>query len=238
MKKQEQRTEELTKFASALGLQFNDITWLDTALTHPSFANEKSYIKHNQRLEFLGDAVLDVVVSDFLFHNEELDEGKLTKIRSNFVDEKSLAQYAQKLHLGDVLLLGNGAEKDRDRVRPAVLADTFEAVIGAIYKDRGLMAVKDFVLRQMQADLDQASTQKIVNENYKTMLQEHIQSVAPATIEYKVVDRTGPAHNPLFTVVVSVNGKEEGRGQGHSRRVADQEAAKMAYDKRLKNVRH
>lgn len=123
-------------------------------------------------------------------------------------------------------------------MRPAVLADTFEAVIGAIYKDRGLMAVKDFVLRQMQADLDQASTQKIVNENYKTMLQEHIQSVAPATIEYKVVDRTGPAHNPLFTVVVSVNGKEEGRGQGHSRRVADQEAAKMAYDKRLKNVRH
>lgn len=238
MKKQEQRTEELTKFASALGLQFNDITWLDTALTHPSFANEKSHIRHNQRLEFLGDAVLDVVVSDFLFHNEELDEGKLTKIRSNFVDEKSLAQYAQKLHLGDVLLLGNGAEKDRDRVRPAVLADTFEAVIGAIYKDRGLMAVKDFVLRQMQVDLDQASTQKIVNENYKTMLQEHIQSVAPATIEYKVVDRTGPAHNPLFTVVVSVNGKEEGRGQGHSRRVADQEAAKMAYDKRLKNVRH
>lgn len=232
MNKQEQRTEVLTKFASALGLQFNDLHWLDVALTHPSFANEKKHCQHNQRLEFLGDAVLDVVVSDFLFHNEELDEGKLTKIRSNFVDEKSLAQYAQKLHLGDVLLLGNGAEKDKDRVRPAVLADTFEAVVGAIYKDRGLMAAKDFVLRHMQDDLDKASARKIVNENYKTMLQEQVQSMGPATIEYKVVDRSGPAHNPLFTVAVSVNGKEEGRGQGHSRRVADQAAAMVAYDKR------
>lgn len=236
MRNKEQRTEVLQHFAAALGLQFNDLTWLDVALTHPSYANEKKQITHNQRLEFLGDAVLDVVVSDFLFHNEELNEGKLTKIRANFVEEKSLAQYAQKLHLGEVLLLGNGAEKDRDRVRPAVLADTFEAVVGAIYKDRGLMAAKDFVLRQMQADLDQASTKKIVNENYKTMLQEDIQKVEPAKIEYKILASEGPAHKPIFTVGVYVDGQEEGRGKGPSRRQAEQAAAQVAYNKRQENV--
>ena len=236
MRNKEQRTEVLTHFASALGLQFNDLIWLDVALTHPSYTNEQKNSKHNQRLEFLGDAVLDVVVSDFLFHNEDLDEGKLTKMRSNFVDEKSLARYAMKLHLGEGLLLGHGAEKDRDQVRPAVLADTFEAVVGAIYKDRGLMAAKDFVLRQMQADLDQASTKKIVNENFKTMLQEDIQRVAPAIIEYKILASEGPAHKPIFTVAVYVDGEEEGRGRGPSRRLAEQAAAQVAYNKRQKNV--
>ena len=227
------RTEILQQFAQNLGLQFKNIELLQIALTHPSFGHEKK-IKHNQRLEFLGDAVLDVVISDYLFHMDDLDEGQLTKIRANFVQEKSLAFYAKKIGLGKMLLLGRGAEKDNDRFRPAVLADTLEAMIGAIYKDRGLMAVKDFVIRQMGEALDRAMNNHEVRENYKTLLQEEIQKTQMLNVLYKVIARRGLQHQPIFTVAVYIDGKECGTGEGKSRREAEQAAAKMAYESRMK----
>ena len=233
MNNNENRTGILQNFAQNLGLQFNNPELLQIALTHPSFGHEKKQ-KHNQRLEFLGDAVLDVVISDYLFHMDDLDEGQLTKIRANFVQEKSLAYYAKKIGIGEVLLLGRGAEKDKDRLRPAVLADALEALIGAIYKDRGLMAVKDFVIRQMGSELDKALQNHEVKENYKTLLQEDIQKTQMLNVLYKVIGRRGPQHQPIFTVAVYIDGKESGTGEGKSRREAEQAAAKMAYKARLK----
>lgn len=228
MNKQNKRVQELEQFAFSLGLQFKDIGLLDVAFTHPSCANEHKGIRHNQRLEFLGDAVLDVVVSDYLFHNPDLDEGMLTKIRANFVEEKSLAHYAAVLGLGNYLLVGRGSEKEGDRSRPAVLADTFEAVVGAIYKDRGLMAAKDFVLRIMQEELEQASRKK-PQENYKSLLQEELQKNGSIDIKYVLVDQQGPCHEPIFTVEVSVRGKNIARGSGKSKRLAEQQAAERAF---------
>lgn len=228
MNNQTKRAQELEQFAFSLGLQFKNVELLDVALTHPSCANEHKGIKHNQRLEFLGDAVLDVVVSDYLFHNPELDEGMLTKIRANFVEEKSLAKYASQLGLGNYLLVGRGSEKEGDRTRPAVLADTFEAVVGAIYKDRGLMAAKDFVLRIMQDELEQAS-QKKPQENYKSMLQEELQKQGKIDIKYVTIDQQGPSHEPIFTVEVAVKGQNVARGSGKTKRLAEQQAAERAY---------
>lgn len=222
------RAGKLKQFASALGLQFNNIDYLNEALTHSSYTNEHNHCLCNERLEFLGDAVLDVIVSDYLFHDKKLDEGKLTKYRSHFVREASLVKYARALHLGDVLRLGRGMQND---VGIAMLADTFEALVAAIYKDGGMESASKFVLSLMAKDMDEAFNVG-VEENYKSCLQEKLQENGEVNINYELMERTGPAHAPIFKVQVSVDGKVLGEGTGTTIRGAEQEAAKNALEKR------
>lgn len=210
-----------------LGLSFNNLKYLDIALTHSSYSNEHVKTLHNERLEFLGDAVLDLIVSDYLFHDAKLDEGKLTKFRSHFVREESLARHAKKLHLENLLRLGRGMKND---VGQAMLADTFEALIGAIYKDSGLENARKFVLGEMAKEMDEVF-QSGVEENYKSKLQEELQKNGEANILYKVLEQTGPMHAPFFKVQVSINEEIFATGEGSTKRGAEQDAAKNILQK-------
>lgn len=206
-----------------LGYTFQNSQLLLTALTHTSFANEdRHHTRHNERLEFLGDSVLSVVVSEYLFsHNRQLPEGQLTRIRASLVCENSLFQFAQQLGLGAYLRLGRGEEKNGGRTRPAILADAFEAVIAAIYLDGGLEAARQFILPYVRAAHD---TQK----DYKTRLQEVVQQNPEERVRYEVVSQTGPDHDKNFTVEVHLNSNCIGRGSGHSKKAAEQAAAREA----------
>lgn len=225
------RIGALQHFAAALGVQFKDLQLLDVALTHSSYAHEHQGLKFNERLEFLGDAVLDLIVSDYLFHNPGLDEGQLTKLRAHFVREESLARYARELHIGDLLLLSRGAEHSGDRQRNAVLADAFEAVLAAIYKDGGMPAASDYILRLMGREIDRVCRDGFT-ESYKSSLQERLQKKGPVDLTYRVVDRKGPDHAPVFTVQVALAGRVLAEGSGCSRRQAEEQAASAA----LKNM--
>lgn len=206
-----------------LGHTFENPGLLVTALTHTSYANEsRNGTIHNERLEFLGDSVLSVVVSEYLFsHNKKLPEGELTRIRASLVCEQSLYEFAKQLGLGEHLRLGHGEERSGGRDRPAILADAFEAVIAALYLDGGMDAAKTFilpfVLRAHRAD-----------EDYKTRLQEVVQQNPEERLRYVVTDESGPDHNKSFTVEVHLNSNVIGRGQGHSKKQAEQQAAREA----------
>ena len=206
-----------------IGYSFRDPQLLQTALTHTSFANEnKQHVQHNERLEFLGDSVLSIVVSEYLFcHNRQLPEGQLTRIRASLVCESALFQFAMQLGLGDVIRLGRGEEKNGGRTRPAILADAFEAVIAAIYLDGGLEPARQFILPYVKAAHD-------TEHDYKTQLQEVVQQNPEERVRYEVVDQSGPDHNKHFVVEVHLNSNCIGRGEGHSKKAAEQMAAKEA----------
>lgn len=213
----------MTALEEKLGHTFENPGLLVTALTHTSYANEsRNGTIHNERLEFLGDSVLSVVVSEYLFsHNKKLPEGELTRIRASLVCEQSLYEFAKQLGLGEHLRLGHGEERSGGRDRPAILADAFEAVIAALYLDGGMDAAKTFilpfVLRAHRAD-----------EDYKTRLQEVVQQNPEERLRYVVTDESGPDHNKSFTVEVHLNSNVIGRGQGHSKKQAEQQAAREA----------
>ena len=201
---------------------------MNEALTHPSYANEgRKHLKNNQRLEFLGDSVLSIIVAQHLFeHYRHLPEGELTKLRASLVCEKSLHQFALQIHLGDYLVLGKGEEMTGGRERPSILADAFEAVIASIYLDSGLEAARDFVLRFIPQKLDVKKMTYV--SDYKTALQEIIQKNREEKIEYVLVEEKGPDHNKLFTVEVHLNSNVIGTGTGRSKKQAEQVAAKEA----------
>lgn len=201
---------------------------MEEALTHSSYANEgKKHIKNNQRLEFLGDSVLSIIVAQHLFeHYTYLPEGELTKLRAFLVCEKSLHQFALRIHLGDYLVLGKGEENTGGRKRPSILADAFEAVIGSIYLDSGLEAARTFVLRFIPEELDVEKVTYV--SDYKTALQEIIQKNREEKIEYVIVAEKGPDHNKTFTVEVHLNSNVIGTGEGRSKKQAEQVAAKEA----------
>ncbi len=201
---------------------------MEEALTHSSYANEgKKHIKNNQRLEFLGDSVLSIIVAQYLFeHYTYLPEGELTKLRAFLVCEKSLHQFALRIHLGDYLVLGKGEENTGGRKRPSILADAFEAVIGSIYLDSGLEAARTFVLRFIPEELDVEKVTYV--SDYKTALQEIIQKNREEKIEYVIVAEKGPDHNKTFTVEVHLNSNVIGTGEGRSKKQAEQVAAKEA----------
>lgn len=206
-----------------IGYHFNDGGLLLTALTHTSFANEdKHRTQHNERLEFLGDSVLSVVVSEYLFsHNRQLPEGQLTRIRASLVCESSLFDFACQIQLGEYLRLGHGEEKSGGRRRPAILADAFEALIAAIYLDGGLAAARQFILPFVAAAHDTA-------QDYKTRLQEIVQQNPEERVRYEVVEQSGPDHDKSFVVEVRLNSNTIGRGAGRSKKAAEQQAAKEA----------
>lgn len=224
------RITALRALCDALGVRFSNIELLHQALTHTSFANEcrNMGVIHNERLEFLGDAVLDLVISEYLFREfPSLPEGELTKSRSVVVCEGTLAKRAAELHIGQYLLLGKGEAGTGGRERTSILADTFEAIIGAIYMDGGFSQASKFVLAQLKAALEMIGRGEGVKD-YKTLLQEVVQKHNDSKIAYEIMDQRGPDHNKVFEVAVLVNDSCCGIGVGKSKKEAEQHAAKQA----------
>lgn len=221
--------EKMSEFEEIIGYKFNDKNLIFTALSHSSFANEnKKQRKSNERLEFLGDSVLSIIVSDFIFeHYTFLPEGELTKIRASLVCEKALFKFAKEIRLGDFIMLGKGEENTGGRTRPSILADAFEAVIAAIYLDGGMEAAKKHVLRFIPKDFD---PRHYHITDYKTILQEIIQRNPEEMVEYVLKDEKGPDHDKEFTVQVMLNSNVIGEGKGKSKKNAEQMAAKQALD--------
>ena len=226
----------MNKIEEIIKYQFNDEMLIKTALSHSSFANEsKSGIKCNERLEFLGDSVLSIVVSEYLFERfKNQPEGDLTKIRAALVCEKSLHKFALEINLGEFIYLGKGEERTGGRQRPSILADAFEALIAAIYLDGGFEPAKEFVLPFIIEALKHELEDEL--HDYKTALQEIIQKNPEEHVEYKIIDESGPDHDKRFTMAVMMNSNMIGKGTGKSKKQAEQLAAKealklMGYDK-------
>ena len=212
-----------------IGYQFKNKKYLRRALTHSSYSNEsKEKPESNERMEFLGDAVLSLVVSNYIFHRFHLDEGDLTKIRASMVCEKSLFRFAQEVGLGEELLLGRGEEQMGGRTRPSIVSDAFEALIAAIFLDGGLEPAGKFVLRFVREELDTGERSAFVD--YKTMLQEIVQKNPEEKVSYVLVEENGPDHDKHFVVEVRLNSNVIGRGEFRSKKGAEQLAAKEALE--------
>ena len=218
------------QFETEIRYHFKNRHFLVEALSHSSYANEKKKCRcSNERLEFLGDSVLSIVVSSYLFHQfPELPEGELTKLRASLVCEKALHVFAQEIHLGDYLLLGKGEEHTGGRMRSSILADAFEAVIAAIYLDGGFEPAKDFVLKFSLNDIEH----KQLFYDSKTILQEIVQEKGIQPVEYILTGESGPDHDKQFTVSVQVNGQVVGNGTGHTKKAAEQAAAYQAIQEK------
>lgn len=206
-----------------IGYHFRDKELLRTAVTHSSYANEsRGNMAYNERLEFLGDAVLQVITSEKLFReNPDMPEGRMSKQRAALVCEDALAGYSAEIHLGDFLLLGKGEEATGGRQRPSILADAFEAVTGAIFLDGGMDNAKKFVRHFLDAA-------HLSLKDYKTLLQEIIQKNPGERLSYVVTGESGPDHDKVFDVEVHLNSNIIGRGTGKSKKQAEQAAAKEA----------
>ena len=216
----------LNIFQEKIGYQFKDEQLLRQALTHSSYANEKHLKKlsDNERLEFLGDAVLELTSSEFLFtHYPKLTEGQLTKLRASIVCEPTLAQCTEEIGLGEYLLLGKGEDQTGGRTRKSILSDAMEAVIGAIYLDGGFANAKEFVLKYVMTDIEN----KHLFYDSKTILQEVVQG-EHEQLTYVLLEETGPDHDKNFTVGVLIGNKEISTGTGHTKKAAEQEAAYQA----------
>ena len=205
-----------------IGYTFKDISLLETALTHTSFANEsKQKVAHNERLEFLGDSVLSVVVADYLFHRSDKPEGELTRMRAGLVSEEALFQFAQEIELGKYLRLGRGEDMGGGRRRPSVVSDAFESVIAALYLDGGIEAARSFILPFVTEG-------KTAEADYKTQLQEVVQQNPEERLTYVVESESGPDHDKHFVVAVHLNSNCFARGEGRSKKQAEQHAAHEA----------
>lgn len=210
-----------------IGYKFKNRELLNLALSHSSYANEKQGRQNNERLEFLGDSVLGFVTAEYLFSTlGDRPEGELTKLRANAVCEKSLAAFANEISLGDYLLLGKGEIMTGGRERPSILSDAFESVIAAIYLDGGMEEAKKFVLRFVS----KSTTDTAAATDYKTLLQEVIQKNPDEHLTYRLVAESGPDHDKEFTVEVYLNSNCVGTGKGHSKKKAEQAAAKEALE--------
>lgn len=226
--------ESLKQIKELLGLEWNDINHLVQALTHSSYAHENKHLslEHNQRLEFLGDAVLELAISDFLYReNPQLPEGALTKMRAGIVCEGSLAQVARKLNLGKFLLMGKGEERSGGRERPSILADAMESLIGAIYLDSGMEAASSFVLKNLDSVIIKVGKTGGLTADYKTHLQELVQQTSENYLGYKIIEESGPDHCKTFVAAVSYKGDQWGSGSGRTKKEAEQAAAKSALEK-------
>ncbi|WP_434796903.1 ribonuclease III [Terrisporobacter vanillatitrophus] len=218
----------ISKFEEIINYTFEDKSYILEALTHSSYSNENKNYKFNERLEFLGDSVLSIVISDYLFKKEtNLPEGELTKLRANIVCEESLSEVAGQIHLGEHLLLGKGEEATGGRDRISILADALEAVIAAIYLDGGLEQASKFIFEFMEEIIENSIEGKIFRD-YKTYLQEVLQSKGEQHIWYKLVEEKGPDHNKRFVMEVGINDDVLGVGEGKSKKDAEQVAAKSA----------
>ncbi|PWK12766.1 RNAse III [Tumebacillus permanentifrigoris] len=219
---------QFDKLLSDLGIQFQNRKLLKQAFTHASYRNEhRTEIgQDNERLEFLGDAVLELLVSEYLFLKfTKMPEGELTRLRATIVCEPSLVRFATKLNFDKYIRLGRGEEISGGRKRPALLADVFEAFVGAYYLDQGLAAVKEFLHRFVVSELTDVNAPLLTD--YKTMLQEHVQREGLGALSYQILEERGPAHNREFVAQVLLDHKSMGEGMGRSKKEAEQHAAQM-----------
>jgi ribonuclease III len=228
----------LAEFQVRLGYPFRDEGLLRLALTHPSVAHEGgAALEHNQRLEFLGDAVLQLVLTQKLYEQfPAFNEGPLTKARAKLVNRRTLAEHARSLGLGAHLILSRGEETQGGRERGSALADAFEALLGAIFLDGGFDAAREFILREFGGALDKVSVLPVI-ENPKGELQELLQARSPEAPEYQVISATGPDHDRVFECTVHHGGVELARGRGKSKKAAESDAA-LAALKKLRNEDH
>ncbi|MBA2870774.1 ribonuclease-3 [Anoxybacillus calidus] len=236
-KDREQRTNgkkwaKFKRLQEKIGIFFTNEKLLIQAFTHSSYVNEHRKRPHedNERLEFLGDAVLELTISQYLFKKfPNMSEGELTKLRASIVCEPSLVKFANALSFGELVLLGRGEELTGGRERPALLADVFEAFIGALYLDQGMEAVVQFLEKTIFPKINEGAFSHVMD--YKSQLQELVQRDGIGVIEYKILQEKGPAHNKEFVSRVSLNGEELGIGVGRSKKEAEQQAAQMALEK-------
>ncbi|CEH35355.1 ribonuclease III [Romboutsia lituseburensis] len=228
MKINKKISDTIEQFENIIEYRFDNKDYILEALTHSSYSNENKDYEFNERLEFLGDSVLSIIVSEYLFKEEtSLPEGELTKLRANIVCEESLSDAAYEIKLGEHMLLGKGEEATGGRERISILADAFEAVIAAIYLDGGLESARTFVLKYMENIILDSRKGKIFRD-YKTHLQEILQGKGENNIWYKLVDEKGPDHNKRFVMEVGTNETVLGTGEGKSKKEAEQLAARVA----------
>ena len=213
-----------------LDYKFKDIKLLKNALTHSSYANEvRGGVTSNERLEFLGDSVLSIIVSEHIYKNfPNMPEGELTRLRASLVCEKALCIFSRELDLGSYLLLGKGEDKGGGRERDSILADAFEAVLAALFLDGGMEVAKRHVMRFVLRELSNHIEDSF--KDYKTLLQEIIQRNPEESVSYELIGEEGPDHDKRFTVEVHLNSNVIGKGTGKSKKQAEQMAAKQALD--------
>lgn len=224
--------KQFHEFQEQINIHFSNAKLLKQAFTHSSYVNEhrRKPFDDNERLEFLGDAVLELTVSKFLFLKYPMmSEGELTKLRAAIVCEPSLVAFANELHFGRLILLGKGEELTGGRERPALLADVFEAFIGALFLDKGLDTVVAFLEKYVFPKVNAGGFSHVMD--FKSQLQELVQRDSSGVIEYKILLEKGPAHNREFVSIVMLNGTEIGKGMGRSKKTAEQHAAQMALEK-------
>ena len=215
---------------NAIGYRFKNITLLQNALAHSSYANERWHdsLKSNERLEFLGDSILGMVVAEYLYRNfPDRPEGDLTRMRADMVCERSLALIAERIDLGCHLLLGNGEETGGGRKRDSILADAVESIIAACFLDGGMEPARKFIDTFVLTDVP---VRKLRNADYKTALQELVQQKKNQVLSYALVEESGPDHDKHFVVQVSLNGTVVGTGEGRSKKKAEQDAAHAAIE--------
>ncbi len=230
---QDKRRQQLQEFCDSVGIHMQDLGLLDMALTHTSYAHEAKQSpkpQHNERIEFLGDSVLSVIVSTYMYKSfPELDEGQLTKLRAHLVCEASLYGYAKKINLGFYLRLGRGEALSGGRERASILGDAFESVLGAVYLDQGFDVAQQYLLTMMRQEIDYICRHGIYND-YKTRLQEFLQRDGDVDISYQLLGSAGPEHNKVFTSVVFVEGRVIGEGRGRTKKDSEQHAAQQALE--------
>lgn len=227
------RKKQLQKLQQATDYRFKDEFLLNQALVHRSYANEykRRRVEDNERLEFLGDSVLGLAVSNYLFNEyQNLTEGELSKYRSNLVCEESLSRIADMLDLGKYLLLGKGEEANGGRSRTSILADALEAFIGALYLDGGMETAQEFIVLHF-FDADTFEQKEVSKKDYKTTFQEKIQKLGYGEIEYRTIREWGPDHDKSFEVQIKVGDRTFGKGSGKTKKEAEQEAARNSIRK-------
>ncbi len=222
---------EFNSFEKKIGIVFNDKALLQLAFTHRSFVNEnRQFTQHNERLEFLGDAVLELVVTEYLYKTfTDKAEGELTAVRAALVNTQSISKAAQKLGMNDYLLLSKGESNDTGRARQYILANTFEAFIGALYLDQGYVAAKSFIAKNLFDRVNEIVEKKLWQDP-KSKLQECAQEYMGITPSYRSISETGPDHNKVFTTGVMFGTMEIAQGSGKSKQEAQQAAAQKALE--------
>ncbi|MBR3362332.1 MAG: ribonuclease III [Bacilli bacterium] len=220
------------KILDELNIKPNDINLYKTAFSHTSYANENGKESY-ERLEFLGDAVLELLMSDYLYNNYKKPEGEMTKLRAHYVCETALYEYAKKLELNKYLKLGKGEEETGGRTRKTIVSDIFESFLGAIYLDQGIDKARKFFLENVIPHIKNHEVDFF--DDYKSKLQEYVQT-DKKSLEYEIIKETGPSHNKEFTSIVKIDGIIYGTGTSHSKKSAEQEAAKDALEKARERI--
>ena len=224
------KEKKMTDAEKKIGYQFKDASLLKTALSHSSYANE-NHTRSNERLEFLGESVLSIIISECIFRKmQNVNEGDLSKFRAALVCEQSLAEISKEIHLSELVFLGRGEDRNGGRRRPSIISDAFEAVLGAIYLDSDLETAREWLLGIMSDRIDKAIAGKLYSD-YKTALQEIVQRDGRSFVTYKTLEETGREHERSFVVQAFVNGDAKCIAEGHSKKEAEQAAAKKTIEK-------